>query len=72
MATLEWLGFNGDLDRPGEIVITEEVWNKVMQRNLARSEKDFRKADQIRDELAADGIVLQDHPDGTTTPEVKR
>ena len=71
-ASLEWLGFDGNLDRPGEVVITEEVWKKVRQRNLARSVKDFRKADQIRDELTANGIVLQDHPDGTTTPEVKR
>ena len=34
---------------------------------LDEYDKDFSKADQIRDELLADGIVLDDLEDGTTT-----
>ncbi|MGL4322559.1 MAG: CysS/YqeB C-terminal domain-containing protein, partial [Beijerinckiaceae bacterium] len=35
------------------------------------SEK-WKESDRIRDELAAQGIILKDNKDGTTTWEVKR
>jgi cysteinyl-tRNA synthetase len=35
-------------------------------RNAARSNKDFKESDRIRDELAAMGVVLKDSKDGTT------
>lgn len=38
----------------------EEVEKRVQERNLARSQKDFKKADQIRNELIQNGIELQD------------
>jgi len=41
-------------------------------RNAARKAKDFKESDRIRDELLAQGIVLKDNADGTTTWEVKR
>jgi cysteinyl-tRNA synthetase len=43
-----------------------EVERHIAARNAARSAKDFAKADQIRDELAAMGITLMDGPEGTT------
>ena len=38
----------------------------IEQRKAARANKDFAESDRIRDELAAQGIVLEDGPEGTT------
>jgi cysteinyl-tRNA synthetase len=38
----------------------------IAARDAARSRKDFRESDRIRDELAAMGVVLKDSKDGTT------
>ena len=38
----------------------------IEQRRQARQDKDFATSDRIRDELAAQGIVLEDGADGTT------
>jgi cysteinyl-tRNA synthetase len=43
----------------------------IAERNAARKAKDFKESDRIRDELAAQGIVLKDSKDGTTW-EVRR
>jgi cysteinyl-tRNA synthetase len=39
---------------------------KVSERNEARKQKDFKKADEIRQFLASHGIVIEDKPDGTS------
>ncbi len=44
--------------------ITAQQKDKIERRQEARAEKDFAKADQIRDELAAEGILLEDTKDG--------
>jgi cysteinyl-tRNA synthetase len=38
---------------------------KIEERNDARRSRNFARADQIRDELAASGIILEDTPQGT-------
>ncbi|MEY4704454.1 MAG: Cysteine--tRNA ligase [Nitrospirota bacterium] len=43
-----------------------EIEGKVSERNEARKQKDFKKADEIRQFLASHGIVIEDKPDGTS------
>lgn len=44
----------------------EEIEAKIAERHDAKTSKDFARADAIRDELAALGIVLKDSREGTT------
>ncbi len=43
----------------------EEILRSVGERNLARKEKNYKKADEIRKDLLSKGIVLEDTPSGT-------
>ena len=49
-----------------------EVQSLITARLAARAAKNWPESDRIRDELLAQGIVLKDNKDGTTTWEVKR
>lgn len=44
----------------------EWILQQIEKRREARERKDFSAADEIRRELAAKGIMLEDRPDGTT------
>jgi cysteinyl-tRNA synthetase len=46
--------------------LEEKVERLITERNAARSKKDFKESDRIRDELAKMGVVLKDSKDGTT------
>ncbi|MCF7935875.1 MAG: cysteine--tRNA ligase [Synergistales bacterium] len=41
------------------------IEQRIAEREQARREKDYARADQIRDELLEQGVVLKDTPDGT-------
>ncbi|MEJ2647434.1 MAG: cysteine--tRNA ligase, partial [Sedimentisphaerales bacterium] len=54
---------------------TESVDNELVdklvniligQRNEARKQKDYARADELRDKIDEAGIALEDKPDGTT------
>ena len=44
----------------------EYVEEKIAERKVAKENKDYQKADQIRSELLEQGIILKDTKDGTT------
>jgi cysteinyl-tRNA synthetase len=53
------------LNHKTEQVIDAEIQVLIEQRRVAREQKDFARADQIRDQLKAKGIELSDNPSGT-------
>jgi cysteinyl-tRNA synthetase len=72
-AALEFLGFSGTrahVERvrqdSGETADASKVDALILARNAARSAKDFREADRIRNELQAMGVVLKDAKDPKT------
>ena len=54
-----------DFMRYGASIDETFIQEKILARNTARLEKDFAKADAIRDELLDLGIMLDDSSDGT-------
>ncbi|MEW6257011.1 MAG: cysteine--tRNA ligase [Pseudomonadota bacterium] len=80
--------FKGAANMLGLLHETESVWRarqratvavdaaaieeRIAARIAARKARDFATADHIREQLAAEGIVLMDNKDGTTSWEVAR
>ena len=48
------------------ILTDTEIESQLAERLEARKRKDFAKADEIRKSLAAQGIIIEDKPDGTS------
>jgi len=57
---LDWLQGSTKAD-------AERIEQRIAARTAARRQRRFGEADRIRAELAAEGILLEDRPDGTTT-----
>jgi len=49
----------------GQDLVNDEINKKIVQRAVLKSEKKFKEADEIRDELMRDGIILEDTKEGT-------
>ena len=56
-----------DLKRRDAALGDEEVAALVARRNAARAARDFAASDQIRDQLAAAGVAVEDHPGAEST-----
>ena len=62
------LGLTEAMEKKEEAVDEElaaYVEKMIQERKAAKKEKNFARADEIRDELAAKGIVLKDTREGT-------
>ena len=58
----EWTSVSaGAVSGPSE----DEIERRIQERLEARRNRDFKAADRIRDELAAEGVILEDTPQGT-------
>ena len=51
--------------------ISEEQYDLIHERELARTKKDFARSDEIRDLLASQGIAVRDTADGTVWEYLK-
>ena len=61
----EWKNFK----KIGKIT-AKEIEKLISERNKARSKKDFKTSDEIRDLLVSKGVLIKDK-DGITTWEYK-
>ena len=50
--------------QPQREMLDEEIQKLINERQEARRRRDFARGDEIRDELAQRGIVLEDTKDG--------
>lgn len=46
-------------------LVEEEILRRIDERNLARKERNWKRADEIRNDLLSRGIILEDTPAGT-------
>jgi cysteinyl-tRNA synthetase len=63
------LGFGFKDMKEEKIEVSEEIKSLVEEREKARKEKDFKKADEIRDKLKEKGYIVEDSKQG---PRIKK
>jgi cysteinyl-tRNA synthetase len=71
-ASARLMGLQVGTDKTGLIdeiigaLMIERIDQRVAARTVAKGARDFASADRIRDELKAEGVLLEDGPSGTT------
>ena len=65
MCSSDLLGLDIGDWKPEEVIVPDTVKALLDQRDLARSEKNWARADELRDEILALGYVLEDTREGT-------
>ena len=58
--------FFRELSTAGDSINPEEIEKLIQERAAARASKDWARADEIRDKLKEEGIMLEDTSQGTT------
>lgn len=66
LAMAEVLGFNLQDEQVVDAALASKVESLIEQRRQARADKNFSRADEIRDELANLGVAIEDTANGTT------
>ena len=66
LAMAEVLGFNLQDEQVVDAALASQVESLIEQRRQARADKNFSRADEIRDELANLGVAIEDTANGTT------
>lgn len=61
----------GILENERQEIKDEEILALIEERNEARKSKNYKRADEIRDELAEKGIILEDTRDGVKYKRVR-
>ncbi len=59
-----YCGILGIIAERKEELLDEEIEALIQERQLARKEKNFARADEIRKELIEKGIILEDTREG--------
>jgi len=59
------LGLFKKLEKHEKNDLIDEIERLIQERNLARKNREWKKADEIRERLKKMGIVLRDYPEGT-------
>jgi len=60
----EWLGYGGAGADSTDDLDAAKIDGLLQERQQARADKNFARADEIRDELTAMGVVIEDSADG--------
>ncbi len=62
----DYFGQKQEEGMKGITISEEEILKLIEERRVAREEKDWKKSDQVREELSNQGILLKDTPQRTT------